>query len=474
MISAAAVMPVLMNAFSTIWEYPSQQCHNKTVHGEKYIIDFKKYNITTNTNFTFNGDKIVIFYETSFGLYPYFINYSMEHPVNGGIPQNCNLKAHLEKAKKDINRSIPDKNFSGYAIIDFEKWRPLFSENDWMQKRVFQNESIRKYSGTPNGTNISEAAYHRFYREAESDFNKHAKRFFLQTIKLGKRMRKNAKWGFYGFPYCNYDAGNGTYECQDKYKKWNDEMNFIFNASQALFPSVYLGNNIKTQKPKQRFFYVQAVIQEAKRISKKHKNLPILAYTKFEYDQLKSIGDFYKMHDLCAAIAQPVYLGIDGLILWSSSNNMNERCEGIKKKVDRIVGPMILDVTALFTNCSQKLCGGLAKCIRKDYKKHWCLKLEDTKWKFIYNESEYSCECNETITKDCIRIGSKPPKKNVSTDTKRPGLVVADEGSPLSSLLQIIPLGTAYEQFTESLINPFNIDDGVTSVMMRVNPRSVF
>ncbi|VDK49663.1 unnamed protein product [Cylicostephanus goldi] len=229
-VSAATVLPLLMKAFSTIWEYPSQQCHNKSVYGEKYKIDFKKYNITTNTKFTFNGDKIVIFYETNFGLYPYYKNYNMDHPVNGGIPQQCNLTAHLEKAEKDINMSIPDENFSGYAIIDFEKWRPLFSENDWMKKRV--------------GI-CSVTAFRTLFR-----------RFFLKTIELGKRIRKNAKWGFYGFPYCNYDAGNGTYQCQDKYKKWNDEMKFIFNASQALFPSIYLSNNTK-QKPRQRFFYTQ-------------------------------------------------------------------------------------------------------------------------------------------------------------------------------------------------------------------------
>ncbi|VDK85284.1 unnamed protein product [Cylicostephanus goldi] len=60
----------------------------------------------------------------------------MNHPVNGGLPQKCDLRTHLKKAREDIEKRIPDENFSGLAIIDFERWRPLFSENDWMKKRV--------------------------------------------------------------------------------------------------------------------------------------------------------------------------------------------------------------------------------------------------------------------------------------------------------------------------------------------------
>ncbi|EYC45017.1 hypothetical protein Y032_0442g1537 [Ancylostoma ceylanicum] len=68
-------------------------------------------------------------------------------------------------------------------------------------------------------------------------------------------------------------------------------MMFIFNGSDALYPSIYLGFNATSE---QRFRYVQAIIKEARRISMKFSPpLPIYAYTKIEYDPLKKINDFY-------------------------------------------------------------------------------------------------------------------------------------------------------------------------------------
>ncbi|KIH53444.1 hypothetical protein ANCDUO_16431 [Ancylostoma duodenale] len=66
---------------------------------------------------------------------------------------------------------------------------------------------------------------------------------------------------------------------------------FIFNESDALYPSIYLGSNATSEE---RFLYVQAVLNEARRISKKfNPPKPIYAYTKIEYDPLKKINDFY-------------------------------------------------------------------------------------------------------------------------------------------------------------------------------------
>ena len=50
-------------------------------------------------------------------------------PVNGGVPQNASLKAHLAQVEADIEKAIPDPHFSGLAIIDWEAWRPLWTWN---------------------------------------------------------------------------------------------------------------------------------------------------------------------------------------------------------------------------------------------------------------------------------------------------------------------------------------------------------
>lgn len=50
-------------------------------------------------------------------------------PVNGGVPQNASLEAHLKQVEVDIDATIPDVNFAGLAIIDWEAWRPLWAWN---------------------------------------------------------------------------------------------------------------------------------------------------------------------------------------------------------------------------------------------------------------------------------------------------------------------------------------------------------
>ncbi|KIH66134.1 hypothetical protein ANCDUO_03537 [Ancylostoma duodenale] len=67
--------------------------------------------------------------------------------------------------------------------------------------------------------------------------------------------------------------------------------------------------------------------------------LPIYAYTKIEYDPLNKHNGSYDDSDLCTTLKQPADLGIDGVVLWSSSSKMKERCPYIKSSVETRVGP---------------------------------------------------------------------------------------------------------------------------------------
>ncbi|KIH67313.1 hyaluronoglucosaminidase [Ancylostoma duodenale] len=154
--------------------------------------------------------------------------------------------------------------------------------------KVFRNQSI--VLARINNTDAQSES--EIEKIAEKDFNNAARNFFIGTIQLGRKLRPHALWGFYGFPYCNYNAGqNGEYECSKPYRDWNDRMMFIFNESNALYPSIYLGFNATSD---QRFRYVQAIIREARRVANKFSPaLPIYAYSKIEYHPQKEIDSFY-------------------------------------------------------------------------------------------------------------------------------------------------------------------------------------
>ncbi|ETN84018.1 hyaluronoglucosaminidase [Necator americanus] len=206
-------LPTMLNAFRAVWNFFDKACV-----GKKNYVEFDKYNIETNKDHQFWGEKVAIFYEFNFGKYPYYKDYNKSIPINGGLPQKSDLAAHLQVVETNITDKIKDQNSTGLGIIDLEEWRPLFSENGYNKKR--------------------------------------------------------------------------------------------------------------------------AILTEARRISHMFSPpLPIYAYIKIEYDPLNKHDDFYSNEDLCTTIKKPADMGIDGIIFWSSSKDITQRCDLIKGKMDTSVGP---------------------------------------------------------------------------------------------------------------------------------------
>ena len=55
--------------------------------------------------------------------------------TNGGVPQNANLSEHLATLARDVLHWIPDPEWSGNAVLDFEDWTTVWELNtgggDW-------------------------------------------------------------------------------------------------------------------------------------------------------------------------------------------------------------------------------------------------------------------------------------------------------------------------------------------------------
>jgi len=48
---------------------------------------------------------------------------------NGGVPQEGSIEEHLTQYRKDIDELVPNQNYSGLIVIDFESWRPILRQN---------------------------------------------------------------------------------------------------------------------------------------------------------------------------------------------------------------------------------------------------------------------------------------------------------------------------------------------------------
>ncbi|KHJ78428.1 hypothetical protein OESDEN_21951, partial [Oesophagostomum dentatum] len=149
------------------------------------------------------------------------------------------------------------------------------------------------------------------------------------------------------------------------------------------YPSIYLNFDTAITS-EDRVHYVHAVLREAQRISKNYDPpLSIYAYTKFEYDPLKKINDFYNKRLMC--LSSELIWGIDGIILWSSSANMTKRCDYIKQQMEGEIGKLIKETVDFHKNCRVNKCGSNGRCILP---RTTC----DTRVHF--DERDYTCKCD--------------------------------------------------------------------------------
>lgn len=179
----------------------------------------------------------VLFYESSFGNFPYAGPHLADNPTY--------MAAHLAKVGRDIAAKIPDPNFAGYVCIDYETWQPNWSrtpnvrsnaapdfrdfdfKDDWEQHLLLNKPQVlRGLTGAARD------------RAMEVTYNQASQKFYLDTLREGKRLRPKAKWGFYGFPYGEYYTFLPAYV--NKWRNINDnEMGWMFDAVDVIFPHVY-------------------------------------------------------------------------------------------------------------------------------------------------------------------------------------------------------------------------------------------
>uniref|UniRef100_UPI00358E8432 hyaluronidase-3-like isoform X1 n=2 Tax=Myxine glutinosa TaxID=7769 RepID=UPI00358E8432 len=71
--------------------------------------------------------------------------------------------------------------------------------------------------------------------------------------------------------------------------------------------------------------------------------------------------------DLIAMVGEPVALGIDGCIFWTSSDITVKKssCIAMRDYMDNVLQPYLANLTTSALLCSKILCGGKGRCVRK-------------------------------------------------------------------------------------------------------------
>uniref|UniRef100_A0A8C3S162 Hyaluronidase n=1 Tax=Chelydra serpentina TaxID=8475 RepID=A0A8C3S162_CHESE len=370
--------PLLLHKpFIVVWNAPTEQCRLRY----NVDLDLSVFDIASNTNETLSGSNVTIFYHTHLGHYPYYLDTGV--PVNGGVPQNESLIKHLNKAKSDIDHSIPMKKFQGLAVIDWENWRPQWDRN-WGNKTIYRNKSLELVR-----RRHPQWSEDKIRKVAKEEFENAGKSFMNNTILLAEHMRPNGLWGYYLYPDCyNYDYKEHpkvyTGRCPDIESSRNDLLLWLWKESIALYPSIYLDYILKSSPNALKFVHYR--VKEAIRIA----SVARKDYVFFD--------TFLFQTDLVNTIGESAALGAAGLVLWGSMQYASSKVSEVDLQMltDGPLGHYVINVTSAAKLCSKVLCKKNGRCVRKisDSSAYLHLSPEDIK----AMKQSFACQCYQGWT----------------------------------------------------------------------------
>jgi len=363
--------------FFVVWNTETQRCRTK------FGIDVNpgRYGILENTvgDGWNRGDVINLIYRPG-STWPQILDNGTV--LYGGVPQAGNITEHLMAAKHEIEMFVPDPNFSGYGVLDFEKWRPLFATN-WGPKldrnRQYSRKLVRdRHPDWPKA---------RVEAAATQEFEVAARLYLEETLKLAKQLRPNALWGYYIYPECFHNTTSGT--CKDLVSfQWNKKLEWLAEASTAIYPSMYYGRTTDpTQTRAITYGNMDASVRWRMGIGRSH--LPTIVYSKLSIDTDNGTQEpFYTLSNLEDSIGFAADLGAHGVILWGNHNSerTREHCERVKSFLDTTLGPYVERVLEHMRVCSYAICSSRGRCVLSDPRSG--LTLES-----LRPFDDYSCSC---------------------------------------------------------------------------------
>ncbi|XP_019627870.1 PREDICTED: hyaluronidase-1-like [Branchiostoma belcheri] len=350
--------------FNVVWNVPSKTCK------KKFGVDLKleQYDIVVNPGQAFLGPYVSLIYELKLGMCPSYHDYHLDKAIHGGLPQTVDLACHKEKVADDIARLVPDADYQGLGIIDWESWRPLYERN-WARKTIYRKQSQELVKERHPDLSEKEVKV-----KAREEFETAARAMMEDTLTLVKSLRPGGFWGFYLFPDCYNTPGSirsrkgKTYGCPQKVQDQNDKLSWLWEASTGLYPSVYVTYLFKNMVNTEQF--VRGKVTEAFRVmeSRQGGDIPIYPYMWLSIVlscRYREEIEYVTQADLVHSIGEIAGLGSAGVVIWGASLDVNskEKCLQLEEYVRTVFGPYAKKITATAAECGERECSGHGRCV---------------------------------------------------------------------------------------------------------------
>uniref|UniRef100_A0A672KCQ8 Hyaluronidase n=1 Tax=Sinocyclocheilus grahami TaxID=75366 RepID=A0A672KCQ8_SINGR len=375
--------------FSVIWNIPTARCQRQ--YGVS--LPLRQFNIIHNSQQRFQGQNMSIFYQRRLGLYPYINRQGSK--VNGGLPQQGSLMAHLSLAEAQINEVLIH-TFSGLAVLDWEAWQPIWMWN--FGTRIVYRKISKKLVRWKHPDMSEEEVKSK----AKSEFEFGARLFMEETLRLGVRLCPEGLWGFYGFPSCYNNHGQGqsgyTGQCHSGTEILNDGLAFLWQHSTALYPSIYLWRKLAGHAHAQ--LMVRHRVLEALRVASQHspgtEELPVFPYARVAFTHTLA---FLNQTDLEHTLGESAALGAAGVVLWGELSFAKSKVS-IDLSTYLVTHCCSYNIYFRLSSaavCSPAMCNNQGRCARRDPHSGYMIPLHGTHEDLPLNDmrSKFKCVCYE-------------------------------------------------------------------------------
>ncbi|MEM1423524.1 MAG: hypothetical protein AAGH64_05925, partial [Planctomycetota bacterium] len=253
-------------------------------------------------------DDVRMLYEHQIGMYPRIWKGEVAY---GGTPVGLDLVAHTRKLREDIDRLVPDAQFDGILVFDYESRGLYWDRLGEAYKEIVRSRirSVRSGIDAEELETLSEEAYDTATR-----------RYMEVTIGLVRSMRPRAKLAKYWFP-----RATSTVERSG----WLADLLDVMIAH--MYPFHYSVSGVRPGKGQasiDRFVSRNlAEMEAAKRFAAGEK--PVLGFVRPVYHEVNGGYAHRVINDLDArAITlSPEEEGLDGLIFWLHAYNPEEAAD---------------------------------------------------------------------------------------------------------------------------------------------------
>ncbi|RZF33174.1 hypothetical protein LSTR_LSTR004860 [Laodelphax striatellus] len=242
----------------------------------------------------------------------FLLNNRSEVEINSGLPQTSNVSLHLEQFKKDV-KGHEWQDFEGIISIMMSYWHPDWNMN-YGDLKIYQDRSI-DLSEKMNEKLVEEQMTEQIKQKAQEMFEESAKNILLKTLKQGKALIPEAKWGLAGSPVCT--------NCESCSLDNNSRFDWLFSTSGAAFPELVLHKNgNKVEK-------ISKCIESYSKIKSKYK-IKVFLNTKLTYHGEQEFINQTDLTDLIDIFLQTKNLGYDGIIISIINDPRNkEFCDSL-------------------------------------------------------------------------------------------------------------------------------------------------